>query len=75
MGKPYPVELRQRVVDHVAEAQRRAHGHRGGGVPFGRVSGSRSRHSIAWSDAQISRVSDAIAEFGFLSLANPGKPS
>ncbi len=39
-----------------------------------RTGGNHSRDSIAWSDAQIRRVRDAIAEFDFLSLAEPGEP-
>lgn len=39
-----------------------------------REGNNRSRHSVAWSDTQIARVRDAIAEFDFLSLAQPGEP-
>ncbi len=39
-----------------------------------RAGGSRSRHSVIWSQAQIDRVREAIAEFEFLSLAETGEP-
>jgi len=40
-----------------------------------REGGNRSRHSVAWSPGQIDRVREAIAEFDFLSLAEPGEPA
>lgn len=43
-------------------------------VSIVREGGNRSRHSIAWSQAQIATVREAIAEFDFLSLAEPGEP-
>lgn len=39
-----------------------------------RAGGNHSRNAVAWSDAQIRRVRDAIAEFDFLSLAEQGEP-